>query len=395
MPSAFLFAGVQLAVWMVRRNDASLAWWAVANFIGGCGAIGVAARGNLPDIASIALANALIVASLCASWAGMRRFAARPVPLSLVLGIPGLTFGLLGLVPVIADHYAPRVVLTSAMLGAVNLAVAIDLWRGRRQEALRARTFLVWVFGLSALFYLWRAWISRDVAPDSSVLVPDPITGLTLLLANLKLLAWNLGALLMANERMQARLVHAATSDALTGVLNRAGFQDLGERQLQRSVNDRRPLSVLLMDLDRFKSVNDRHGHDAGDRALCAFTEAARHALRPTDPLARLGGEEFCALLPEADLAAAMEAAERVRAAVERLELSAGGVTLRLTVSIGAAQVELPDERIHAAISRADVALYRAKAEGRNRACAATTKAAATDPPSAQAIEPCVQNRGP
>lgn len=395
MPSAFLFAGVQLAVWLVRRSDAALAWWALANFIGGCGAIGVAARGHVADWISMALANALIVASLCASWAGMRRFAGRTAPTGLVLGVPGLSFVLLGWVPAIADHYAARVVVTSLMLSAVNLAIAVDLQRSQRGEGLRSRLFLVWVFGLSGLFYGWRAWVSRDVAPDSSVLVPDIITGLTLLLANMKLLAWNLGALLMANERMQAYLTHAATRDALTNVLNRAGFRDLGDRQHQRSLNARRPLSVLLMDLDRFKSVNDRFGHDAGDRALCTFTDAVRHALRPTDLLARMGGEEFSALLPEADLAAAMEAAERVRASVEALQMNAGGERFRLTVSIGVAQVELSSEPIHGAISRADVALYRAKAEGRNRVCAALPKAAATDPLSAQAIEPCTENGGP
>lgn len=394
VPSAFLFFGVQLAVWSARRTDATLALWAIGNFIGGCGALFVALRGRLPDLLSIGFANALLVGSLCAVWAGMRRFGGQPVPHALVFGVPAVAFVLLGIVPAIADSYALRTVVTSMMIGAVNLAVAIDLQRCQRQEALRARVFLVWVFGLNALFYFWRAWASRDLAPDSNLLVPDRIVGLTLLIGNLKLAAWNIGALLMANERMQVRLLHAATSDALTKLLNRAGFRDLGERQHQRSRHGQRPLSVLLMDLDRFKSINDRHGHDAGDRALCAFSECALQSLRPTDLLARLGGEEFCALLPDTDATAACEVGERLRSNVAALATRSGGESLRLTVSIGVAQIELPDESVHAALSRADVALYRAKAEGRDRVAMASPRTVATAPLRARAIEPDAPNGG-
>lgn len=371
VPSAFLFAAVQLAVWSVRRTDRALALWACGNLIGCVGALGITARGLVPDLVSIALANALLVGSLCAVWAGMRSFSARSSPLTVLIGIPVLTFVLLGLVPVVAERYSLRVVVTSLMLGTVNLLTAIDLQRFQRGEPLRARLFLVWTFAFSAVFYFWRAWASRNVAPDSNVLVPDVVSGATLLIANLKMLAWNLGALLMANERMQARLILAATCDSLTQVLNRAGFRDLAERQRRRSVAANQPLSVLLMDLDRFKSVNDRFGHDAGDNALCEFAAAAREALRPTDLLGRLGGEEFCVLLPQTDLRAALDAGERVRAAVARMEVFTMGRGFHVTVSVGVAQIRLPDETVEAALSRADRALYRAKAAGRDRVMAA------------------------
>lgn len=129
VPSAFMFFGVQLAVWSARRTDATLALWAIGNFIGGCGALLVALRGRLPDLLSIAFANALLVASLCAVWAGMRRFGGQPVPIALVFGVPVVAFVLLGIVPAIADSYALRTVVTSLVIGAVNLAVAIDLQR--------------------------------------------------------------------------------------------------------------------------------------------------------------------------------------------------------------------------------------------------------------------------
>jgi diguanylate cyclase (GGDEF)-like protein len=371
VPAAFLFFAVQLAVWSARRNDPALAFWALANLVGGIGAVLIALRGTVPEIVSIALANALLVASLSLVWTGMRRFAGRELSLSLPLGFPLLAFVLLGLAPLVSENYVLRTGVTSVLLGIGNLAIALDLARDQRREHLRARTFLVWVFGLQGLFYFYRALQSPELIRDSDILAPDAFQSLTLLLSNLKLLAWNLGALLMANERMHNRLHHAATCDALTNVLNRAGFREMGARQLQRSRDDRRPVCVLLMDLDRFKSVNDRYGHDAGDRVLCAFAQCARGAIRPTDLLARFGGEEFCALLPDADEAAALQIGERVRQEFAAIVTPAAGAEIRCTASIGVARIQIPDETIHAALIRADAALYRAKASGRNRICLA------------------------
>jgi diguanylate cyclase (GGDEF)-like protein len=173
------------------------------------------------------------------------------------------------------------------------------------------------------------------------------------------------------NAALHAELERLALTDPGTGLLNRRGFLDAAERELGRADRTGRAPSLLVLDLDRFKAINDRHGHAAGDRALEAFAAACRERLRRVDVLGRLGGEEFAALLPETDLDAALETAQRLRAAVADVRLDGGDAgTLRFTVSIGAAE-RVAAEDVHALMARADAALYRAKAAGRDRVEAA------------------------
>jgi diguanylate cyclase (GGDEF)-like protein len=158
-----------------------------------------------------------------------------------------------------------------------------------------------------------------------------------------------------------------STSDALTGVLNRRAFVSLAGQEYTRTRRYDRPLSLLAIDIDAFKSINDAHGHEAGDEVLQALTMAWQGALRTTDAIGRLGGEEFAVLLPETNAAQARELAERVRQACETVSLEFLGADERVTVSVGVASVHTADSSIDHAIARADQALREAKAGGRNR----------------------------
>jgi diguanylate cyclase (GGDEF)-like protein len=174
------------------------------------------------------------------------------------------------------------------------------------------------------------------------------------------------------DRRALARARFEASVDGLTGLFNRRWLDKMLLRQMERSRAEETPLSLLLIDVDRFKPFNDRHGHVGGDCALSAVAECLRGALRPTDMIARYGGEEFAVLLPGAALAQAREVGERLRAAVASRPIDGlGDEPLDpVTVSIGVA--ELPKARdAHAFIEAADRALYRAKREGRNRVCVA------------------------
>lgn len=163
-------------------------------------------------------------------------------------------------------------------------------------------------------------------------------------------------------------LAGLARRDALTGLPNRRAFDEALARELARADRGGAPLAVVALDVDHFKRVNDAHGHAAGDAALRAVAERARGALRAGDLLARVGGEEFGALLPGAALADAREVAERIRAAVEAapVPVTAASVPLRLTVSLGCA-ARVSGEAAAALVGRADARLYDAKRGGRNR----------------------------
>ena len=168
----------------------------------------------------------------------------------------------------------------------------------------------------------------------------------------------------------QRTMEHLAGEDALTGLPNRRQFMRTGEQMLEQVRRYGRSASLLLMDLDHFKSVNDRFGHAAGDATLQAVAELLRIHQRAADLPARLGGEEFAMVLPETDVPGALIMAERLRAACEVLKIDVpGGVWagLSLTMSIGVARCEDMDTSLDDVLRRADAALYRAKHDGRNR----------------------------
>lgn len=188
------------------------------------------------------------------------------------------------------------------------------------------------------------------------------ISGYMLMIVN------GFGFLLLCKESDDRKLALLATTDSLTGLLNRRAFFERAAAARTLSARLQQPVGLMMLDLDHFKRLNDRHGHAAGDGALCAFAATAQGLLREHDSMGRLGGEEFALILPGTGLDGSLHAAERLRAAVA----AAAGVT----VSVGVVLVDATED-IHTALARADRALYAAKAAGRNQvacgeACAGT-----------------------
>ena len=183
-------------------------------------------------------------------------------------------------------------------------------------------------------------------------------------------------------KEREFELQRLATTDPLTGALNRRSFFEQGESELRRARRYGAPLSLILVDVDHFKQVNDGFGHCAGDAVLRRLVETLKAALREHDLVCRYGGEEFALLFPETDQVGAEMIAERLRHAVAALEVAHEDGTIRPTVSIGGTQVEVDSDSLESALSRADAALYRSKEAGRNR----VTFAGPTVEPLAAAI---------
>ncbi len=175
------------------------------------------------------------------------------------------------------------------------------------------------------------------------------------------------GFLLMANERLHAEIERMATLDSLTEVFNRRTFVKLAEVELARAERAGTKVSVVFLDMDRFKSINDTHGHAVGDRILLEFVGCTRGVLRRQDVFGRFGGEEFCLLLPETGLEEARMAAERVRLAIEKAVIRFDGLSLSCTVCAGVSGSEVHGPDFDRMLRGADEALYVAKRNGRNR----------------------------
>jgi diguanylate cyclase (GGDEF)-like protein len=168
------------------------------------------------------------------------------------------------------------------------------------------------------------------------------------------------------HARLFAQMQQQALTDGLTGCFNRRSFEMQLERDLHLATRMRQPVSLILLDIDHFKKVNDTHGHDAGDIALRVLANGMREELRGVDTAARYGGEEFAVILPQAGVDGAVAVAERLRAHIERTEVPGVG---HITASFGVATFPLHATSRDGLVATADRALYSAKHSGRNRVC--------------------------
>lgn len=248
--------------------------------------------------------------------------------------------------------------------GALAFPVPALLWC-----ALRYSLFATVVMNL--LFSCWTlVALSLEFVPNGMVDITSRPMQLSLRLG-VMLVGWGpltVASVMAGRNALLRRMRRLAEYDQLSGLLNRRAFREQATARLQALAAGGRPAAMLMLDIDHFKSVNDRHGHAAGDSVLVAFAQLARPALRDGDLFSRLGGEEFAILLPDCGMDDALQIAERVRSvfAATPTPLPQGG-TLTVTVSIGCAVAAPATEDIDALLLHADRALYRAKTAGRNR----------------------------
>ena len=172
---------------------------------------------------------------------------------------------------------------------------------------------------------------------------------------------------LITGARIQVESERVAMTDGLTGLHNRSWLSDSFKRQMHRCELDKLPCTVIMLDIDHFKEVNDQYGHIAGDRILCSVAQALLNTMRPTDLIARYGGEEFALCLPDTSIKDSRLISERLRISIANTTTTfeEGKLLPAVTVSLGVAQMQ-PGQTLDSLISAADSALYRAKAQGRN-----------------------------
>jgi len=169
----------------------------------------------------------------------------------------------------------------------------------------------------------------------------------------------------LRNALLYRKALRAAHKDGLTGCGNRAAFDEMLGREVLLAQRHKRPLGIIVIDIDHFKAVNDTYGHATGDCLLRALAHTAEHTIRLSDQLFRYGGEEFVVLLPETDIKGVKRLAERIRRRIEALDCICEGNHIDMTASLGVATLNADDDE-ESFFRRADAALYQAKHEGRN-----------------------------
>jgi diguanylate cyclase (GGDEF)-like protein len=364
---ALTVAGALLLIsWLQHRKLTALALWGVAFAMGAVATFLIAERNNIPDIWSILAANAVLAAAYGMMWSGARLFESRRP--SVVAAAAGVAAWLIACaIPTFYATPTARAVLMTGIGITYTLLTVYELWRVRGDGLLSRWPAII-------LLTLHAATLPTRIPLVASLTGAEPPQAnlLTFVLFESILLSMA-GAYLFASlvkERVASIYKKAASVDPLTSVANRRAFLQQGARLVQRASTERRPIALLLFDLDRFKAINDAHGHAAGDAVLVNFCSLATAQLRPTDLFARMGGEEFACLLPDLTTKVAWAVAERVRTAFDATVHTVGEKSFAATVSVGLAVAAAERSDLPSLLVSADRALYRAKKEGRNRVAA-------------------------
>jgi diguanylate cyclase (GGDEF)-like protein len=348
-----------------RRDGMRL--WASAMLMETMTWILVAARGAIPDAFSLVVANglkagahALILAALCEF---QRRSVERwqyyvPVVLAMLMAA------------VFADDIRSRFIWGSLIFGFQVVLIARVLLTHAETRAGRAwRLLLVgiiailYVLALRALTALYGV---GEFAQPQNAIMPHPVQIFTYVAIMATALLGSIGFVLLVKERTDREIRELAMTDSLTGIPNRRALMEMAEHILPR--RDGSPMALLMIDVDRFKRINDTHGHLAGDAVLRQVARLLIGRLRSADVLGRFGGEEFCVIAPDTDAEGAMMLAESLREIVAFEPIATERGVLQVTVSIGVAQCPAGTVRqLKDILTEADAALYAAKEGGRDR----------------------------
>ncbi len=356
-----------LFAWVQNSAITAVAWWGFAHLLLAGSVMLFGWYGAVPDLISIDLANALLFTAFALTWTGARVFDhQRPRPLLLFGG--AILWLIASRIPVFADSYSLRVLLSSGIITTYTWATAYEFWRGR-SEPLVSRWPAIFMLFAHGSLYLLRTPLGAMLPwlPTSNDVFES--AWLTVLSFEALLFTISIAFILLAMAKERTEYCHktAALIDPLTGIANRRAFLQDGQAQLKRQAANPRPTAVMLLDLDNFKSINDRFGHAIGDRVLAIFADVASGCVRRIDLFGRLGGEEFAALSRDTTGDRALIVAEQIRACFADATRDVVGRPVVATVSIGIAVSHDAVLDLSALLAQADHALYRAKDGGRNR----------------------------
>ncbi len=362
--TAFACLGL-LGAWLQFNRMPALLWWAGAHGTNAIG-LGILVSGLTLQLPFLnAIGGLLLTLAPAMIWAGVQRFSGRNVSVPVFLAGMGAVL-LVVVVPVELDRQKWLVSVEFGNWVVYLLLSVASLW-SVREEKLYARWPLMGLLTLHAMVFLGGVYeqLSGTFDPDAP---PELFTWFGMIHLDTIFYAGGTAVLLilMSKERSERQIVEAAKTDSLTGAVNRQAFFEGAERLLHRCSRDGSPYSMVMFDLDHFKTINDTQGHQAGDRILIAFANTVRNSLRPNDLFGRYGGEEFLVVLPDASIETAYVIAERVRKAFADDHRFFDGAPLNATVSAGVASIRTSSD-LNDIVASVDRAMYAAKHNGRNR----------------------------
>jgi diguanylate cyclase (GGDEF)-like protein len=368
--AADVAVAVVLAVGAGRRLRFGIAPW-IGSLLVRALAISVLVARLEPQAAVLVVSAALLSLSISSQASALLAYDGRRFPAwahSAFMAGVAIPFTIIGTDAVYAVLFGGLVFGTLlALLAALALQV-----RPTVPGRVGARNVLVTTYALGSLAFLSRGMgAMMSVEPLQAFTSPTPLQSAMFIAAATAAIVSTLGFMMLHKERSDGEALRLATIDPLTGAYNRRTFHDIAERELARARRAGQPLSIIVVDIDHFRPVNEQHGNRTGDEVLRVVADLIRSALRKEDMLVRYGGEEFLVMLPEVPGPGAVVVAGRIRKSVEAKAIEVENRSLRLTVSVGvSARLDEGPESIENLLARADEALALAKQRGRNRVVA-------------------------
>jgi diguanylate cyclase (GGDEF)-like protein len=374
-----------LLVWVQNTRVHAVAWWASAHLMRATSVMLYGLYGSVPDLISIDLPNVILFSSFGVTWNGARVFNGRAaLPGSLIAGAG--VWLVVSQWPGFEPGSEVRGQLSAMIIAGYTWLTAYEFWRARNEPLVSRWPAIVLFVAHGAMFLLRTPLNALLHGKETDNILSSAWISVLSLEAFLMTIATAFILLAMSKERTELRHKTAAMIDPLTGLLNRRAFLADAEALLQQQIARDRPIAVLLIDLDHFKSINDRFGHAVGDKVLQIFANTARGSLRQTDLVGRLGGEEFTVLLADASMDNAYLVADRLRKAFAAAAAVIDGEPLYATASIGVSVIVDPRQDLTKLITLADQALYLAKARGRDRVEVAPIEVAGVEAPRRPAL---------
>lgn len=362
--SSLTMAVALLAVRRERRDG--LGMWAVGLLVHALAYGLLLLRGSVSDWLSIWLANVMLSLAFALVLAAICQFRLHPLswwPMALPVLATALGFA------IAKDDYALRLQLSGILISVQFILILWFLWRPQPVQAGAGIWLLSAGLALQITLLLARMLLVllRGV-PAGGLMQPGGTQSLIFMVGFSVIILSSLGFILMAKDRADAQNHYFATHDGLTGVFNRRALMSALERDLARAVRNKEQYSLILLDVDHFKRINDNYGHPVGDQVLCHISQVLATKLRAQDMVGRYGGEEFLLLLPNTSLAGALQLAEVLRAQVQAVVCNVEGRALAVTISLGVVGGwPQPGASWQPLLHAADQALYRAKSQGRNQ----------------------------
>jgi diguanylate cyclase (GGDEF)-like protein len=369
--TAAIFACLCLYMLLIHRSTPGLRLVRYITFGYATSAIGMellALRGRIPDFFSIIVANTLLVLINVFLYWGVADLLHTRRPQRWILPASVVAAAALSLyTSYVTPDVSMRIIGISTIM-VVQYALLVHLLSGRPgpERIHMPRLGLSVLLTFYAEINIYRAWEAHLHDP-SSLLSSAATSTFSFLAPILTAVMTALGVIWLAMAQLQLELEAQSQTDSLTGLLNRRALEQVGARAVDLARRQKSALSLIILDLDRFKAVNDEHGHDAGDAVLHHAACCLRKSLRDADHVARLGGEEFVAVLPDTSHSRAAEIAEDIRQQLANLTVEHLNREIRLSASFGVATLLPTDSSWLEILRRGDRALYLAKEQGRDR----------------------------